>query len=269
MSQFCNKISVDFITITLRLNYNSILKLEVSTMNELSDKESPDDKVRRRNRASPHMEQKKATYSIMDYKSHETERQELARTLHDLIGQPLTVLKLTLEQIRISPDEKRSHLISEASAVINETMAEVRKLLVSLRSNYNDLDLESTLNSLVVKYNQHTQMRVKLECAGLEENIIVPAKVTEAMFHIIQEALTNAVLYAGAKEATVRVWSNSREIIARIEDKGMGFEPGDITFTRSSLNSLYETACLVQGKLTLESAPGAGYRITVRFPLTK
>jgi signal transduction histidine kinase len=66
------------------------------------------------------------------YVSSATEKEELAVALHDRVGQPLTALKFYISRASVAPEEERITLLKESVALVNETLSEVRKLLVSL-----------------------------------------------------------------------------------------------------------------------------------------
>ncbi len=112
-------------------------------------------------------------------------------------------------------------------------------------------------------------MRVITKCTEAAAGTEIPGEVTQAILHVIQEALTNAALYAGAEKATVKIWKTNSNIYVEVKDDGTGFNPNELAFMRSSLNGMYIKTCLAQGKLTLESAKDKGYITKARFPLEK
>jgi signal transduction histidine kinase len=61
------------------------------------------------------------------------DREQVARDIHDLIGQPLTALKLLLGRMALSPGANRAFL-DEATVLIGETQVEVRRLIAKLQA---------------------------------------------------------------------------------------------------------------------------------------
>jgi signal transduction histidine kinase len=89
-----------------------------------------------------------------------------------------------------------------------------------------------------------------------------------ALFRIVQEALNNVVKHSQASEATISLQQKSKSIVLSISDNGIGFD-----LTRKPIMGGYgmgtttmrERADTISAQLTLESAPGAGTRITVEL----
>jgi signal transduction histidine kinase len=93
--------------------------------------------------------------------------------------------------------------------------------------------------------------------------------VETTAYRIIQEALTNVARHAGVTEVSVRLWIDADTLAVLIEDKGRGFDSQTaVTRTSIGLAGMAERAALVGGSLTIETAPGAGTRVTAILPLT-
>lgn len=200
--------------------------------------------------------QKKVPSPFLAGTCDEMEREKLARSVHDLIGQPLTAVKLMLGRMANYPREN-SHLLGEAGILISEMQVKVRELILSLQPSSNDIDLRSCLISLVAEHNQRAQKQADLRISGLAASVAVPVGVTRVLLHFIQEALTHINLHHDANEATIKVWNTDRYINVQVQYSGTCFW----------LNSVCEILSLAQGKLNIESVPGAGTKITARFPL--
>ena len=85
----------------------------------------------------------------------------------------------------------------------------------------------------------------------------------------MQEALTNAARHAGVADVTVRYWADANMLTLQVEDKGRGFDPELALKSAgtSGLAGIQERVSLLGGRLKMESAPGAGSRITVELPI--
>ncbi|MDL4821739.1 sensor histidine kinase [Actinomadura opuntiae] len=100
----------------------------------------------------------------------------------------------------------------------------------------------------------------------------VPAPVGLAGYRIVQEALTNVVRHAGAREVTVEVRCTADAVIVRIDDDGSGPPTGadgaaDGPARGNGLRGMRERAAAVGGELTAGPAPGGGFRVRARLPL--
>nr|NIN99224.1 histidine kinase [Anaerolineae bacterium]NIQ82060.1 histidine kinase [Anaerolineae bacterium] len=198
----------------------------------------------------------------------EAERRYIARELHDEIGQLLTGLKLTLDMCVRSPADEVGTNLDEAREVVNELITRGRELSLVLRpSMLDDLGLLHALLWHLERYTTQTGIRVSFKHTGLEGRFA--SEVETAAYRIVQEALTNVARHADVDEVTVRLWVDQDTLSVQIEDQGTGFEP-EIALTASAssgLSGMQERAVLLGGHLTVESAPGAGTRLTAELPL--
>ncbi|MFH1031864.1 MAG: ATP-binding protein [Chloroflexota bacterium] len=192
-----------------------------------------------------------------------TEGEKLARRVHDSIGQPLTALKLIMERVATSP-EKYSHLLKETQPLVTELQTEARQLQQTLSQS----GLEPESRSPNGKKRKPTLSHIKFQHMGLAESITIPLGVSQALINILQEALTNVDLHASVEEATVKLWNTSGEILVQIKDHGTGFDPQAVK-NAPGLTNMQKTAYFASGKLTIESAPGAGTVINAAFPASK
>ena len=192
-----------------------------------------------------------------------TEGEKLARRVHDSIGQPLTALKLIVERVVSSP-EKYSSLLKETPPLITELQTEARQLQQTLSQS----GLESASRSPNGKRRKSPLSLIKFQHIGLAESITIPVGVSQALINILQEALTNVNLHAGVEEASVKLWNTSDEILVQVEDRGTGFDPQTVK-NAPGLTNMQKSAHFASGKLTIESAPGAGTIINVAFPASR
>ncbi|MFL5806809.1 MAG: MEDS domain-containing protein [Roseiflexaceae bacterium] len=219
-------------------------------------------------------EQVQASHEQLQILSHqllqaqEAERRAIARELHDEIGQRLTALGLTLTTSRQLPPDQAQARLAEAQSLVRDLIEQVRNLALDLRpAMLDDLGLLPTLVWLFERYTTQMNLSVRFEHRGLEEQRFGPEVETTA-YRIVQEALTNVVRHAGAPDVIVRIWADADTLSVVIQDQGRGFDPQAIR-TRASIGlaGMQERAALLGGELTIESARGAGTRVTVVLPL--
>jgi signal transduction histidine kinase len=84
-----------------------------------------------------------------------------------------------------------------------------------------------------------------------------------AAYFTIAEALTNVAKYARANEATVRVQREGDLVVAEVSDDGVG---GARLDAGSGLRGLTDRVAALDGRLELDSPPGAGTRLRVEIP---
>ena len=83
----------------------------------------------------------------------------------------------------------------------------------------------------------------------------------------MQEALTNVARHAHAAEATVRLSTHRQTLLIEVEDQGSGFDVESVLMASetSGLAGMRERAILLDGRLTVDSQPGAGTRLTAEL----
>jgi PAS domain S-box-containing protein len=209
--------------------------------------------------------------------AQETERRHIARELHDEVGQNLTALKLSLEMLARSPpglssrpvgDPSAERSLTDARALVNKLIAQVRNLSLDLRPGLlDDLGLVAVLVWHFQRFTARTHVRVVFEHAGLEKRL--PQPVETAAYRIVQEGLTNVARHAHVAEATVRLWLEDPVLGVQIEDRGVGFAAEGVLARSSSsgLVGMRERAHLLGGQLTVDSTPGLGTRVTAEIPV--
>lgn len=199
----------------------------------------------------------------------EAERRHVARELHDEIGQSLTGLKLIMDMSARGPEGRWRQYQADAQAVVNDLLSQVRELSLNLRPPMlDDLGLLPALVWYLERYRARTRVEVLLKHVGVEGRRF-PAEVETAVFRTAQEALTNVARHANVKAATVRLWVTDQTLAVQVEDKGVGFdaEAAMAAHVTSGLSGMRERVGLLGGRLTVESAPGAGTCVGAELPL--
>jgi PAS domain S-box-containing protein len=197
----------------------------------------------------------------------EVERRNIARELHDEIGQVLTGLKLSLEMCARLPADQIGASLDQARTLVNELMARARKLSLDLRPGLlDDLGLLPTLLWHIEHYTAQTRVRVIFKHSGIEGRRFAPA-VETAAYRIAQEALTNVARHASVSQATLRVWTDHHALNLQIEDQGRGFDPEAVlgVSDTSGMAGMRERAMLLGGQLTIESHFGSGTSLTAEL----
>jgi len=94
------------------------------------------------------------------------------------------------------------------------------------------------------------------------------SEVETTAYRIIQEALTNVARHAGVTNATVRIRAKADLLVLQVEDRGRGFDQGEVPAGQRSigLSGMRERVELIGGLLTIESRPGAGTLVTAELP---
>ena len=201
--------------------------------------------------------------------AQELERARLARELHDETGQALTSILLGLKHLDdvIETDDARVATASLRELVVT-TLQDVRRLAVELRpSALDDFGLVPAIERLAGTLAEQSELVVDLEARLGEQRL--PAEAETALYRIVQEALTNVVKHASARRVSITLVRKEGFAVVVVEDDGRGFDPRTTRTGSLGFVGMRERVELVGGRLTVESAPGAGTTIAAEVPVTR
>ncbi|MFN3358894.1 MAG: sensor histidine kinase [Pseudomonas sp.] len=197
----------------------------------------------------------------------ENERHRLSRELHDDIGQLLTAAKLQSEWLkRRLPDELQSQCTVLCNT-LNETLAKVRDVSAILNPRQlASLGLEASLRAHLLKTLENTPVHWSLECHQRLTGI--PEEMAVAAFRITQEAVTNMLRHAQARNLLVRLQRLPEGLSLIICDDGQGFSPATNPGLEGQrgMAGMSERVDQLGGRLSVSSQPGEGTRIDALFP---
>lgn len=199
-----------------------------------------------------------------------SEREHLARELHDTIAQDLTGLVMLAQRARRNPGASGDtlQLIEEGARA---ALAETRALVAAGAAVGDpDADLAGALQRLADRFARETGVDVSLSVdAALEL-----ARETEVVvLRCVQEALGNARKHARASRVDIEVAranpdARAQRVRVHVVDDGIGFDV-DAAPDGFGLTGMTERVALVDGVLSVDSAPGRGTRLVIELPLQR
>ena len=197
----------------------------------------------------------------------ELERQRLARELHDETGQALTSILLGLKTVEDAPDAELMRAeVANLRALVVGTLQDVRRLAVELRPKaLDDFGLVAAVERLVQTFSEASGIDVQLEARLGSQRL--PEAVETTIYRIVQEALTNVVKHAQARNVSILLVRRDSTATAVIEDDGRGFDPDEFDADALGLLGMRERVSLLDGRLSLESSPQSGTTLAVEVPL--
>lgn len=206
-------------------------------------------------------------------RAQEEERRRVARELHDETGQALAALMVGLRTIEEATSEaEMRQRLDGLRAVLAGALAHVRQLAYDLRpAVLDDLGLEPALRRYAEQCQNRFGLQIDVRTVGIDERRLSPELKT-TLYRIVQEAIVNAARHAQCTRIGVLLQTQNGQIVAIVEDDGVGFDPAavlepDMEGARLGLFGMRERAELVGGVLEVESAPGQGCAVYVRVPL--
>jgi PAS domain S-box-containing protein len=204
--------------------------------------------------------------------AQETERRNIARELHDEIGQSLTVLQLNLQALLQSSGEKApSPRLNESLKVVDHVLQQVHDISLNLRPLIlDDLGLEPALRWFTKRQAALVGIQSSFHADPLPQRL--DTVIETECFRVAQEALTNVVRHARAKTVSVELRKETGQLHLRVRDDGIGFDMGAVrekAVRGASLGllSMEERAALAGGGLEFKAAARKGTEVHAWFPL--
>ncbi|MEM7251076.1 MAG: ATP-binding protein [Pseudomonadota bacterium] len=216
-------------------------------------------------------ENRTLTNRLLDVQA--SERESLARELHDELGQAVAGIKA----LAVSAERAHQGGYSETLAEITDAITAacdsvfftIRAILLRLRSSEVEaLGFERALTRLVEQWNQReSERRCNVQIEGRWNDI--PQSIADTAFRAIQECLTNVSRHANASNVAIHAASRVTDpptLVVEVTDDGIGFDP-QATEWGLGLLGMRERAIALGGSVELISARGAGVTVCLVLPL--
>jgi two-component system, NarL family, sensor kinase len=168
------------------------------------------------------------------------ERRRIARDLHDVTGQKIAILSMSLDRLgRLVQSEgtEVDETLEESREVVRQIGEEIRTLSYLLHPPLLD---ESGLGSAVRWYAEGFQKR-----SGIQLTVDIATAlgrlstdVETALFRVVQESLTNVHRYSGSPDAEIKIFAESGQIQLEVIDHGRGIEAGAVPVLIDGVASL-------------------------------
>jgi signal transduction histidine kinase len=200
--------------------------------------------------------------------AQEEERRRISRELHDSTSQNLTSLMVGLRALDGICDNPQVHLQAhELRETAVQVLDDLHNLAVQLRpSVLDDLGLSAALERLIQEWQKRHQIQADVVVHLAGERL--PDAIETALYRILQEALTNVARHAQAKSVSVLVERRKQDVVAVIEDDGVGFAAWQTQRDgHLGLAGMRERAELLGGTMTIESNLGVGTSFFIQLPL--
>jgi two-component system sensor histidine kinase UhpB len=204
----------------------------------------------------------------------EKERGEIARELHDEMGQALTAIKSlgqSIAQRTRSPADATAQATAEAAKLIVQTTDHLYDVVHGLIPRLRPLALDNfgladALEDLVGDWRaRHPQMDFSIHLHDLPEDL--DDAHSTAVYRIVQEAVTNSIRHSGAKRIGIDLRREAGLLAVRISDNGQGLLQGGQAKGHYGVIGMRERAAALGGTLELVPAQGGGLSVVARLPL--
>jgi signal transduction histidine kinase len=196
------------------------------------------------------------------------ERNRMARDVHDTLAQGFTgvILQLEAAQDAISCDqqEEANKHLERAAGLARQSLVEARRSVHALRPDALERDqLWDALQGIIKRTTAGTSLHTAFELRGQLPDL--PSVWQENLLHIGQEALSNTLKYARARNFRTCLSCNDEGVRLELSDDGAGFEISD-GHGGLGLTGMLERVQQMDGDLQITTAPGEGTNVVVVLP---
>jgi signal transduction histidine kinase len=195
--------------------------------------------------------------------AEERERAEVARELHDTVGQTLAAANFQLAAaVHEIGDHEGVARLAEVRELLRTSIEEIRNVSRSLHPRVTaDLGLPSALEALADATRQRSlvDVHVNIDITG----VVIPGAVSATLYRVAQEALRNVERHADAGQAVLTLRARPGYAELEITDDGRGFEgPLEKKRSTSGFAAMRERLSLAGGELHIDTALDKGTRVT-------
>lgn len=209
-----------------------------------------------------------------------TERERIARDLHDSVSQGLFSLHARAQVVRRGLRAGNLELALKAAEdlelLARQATGEMRELVTQLRTEDEGSDDQHAATVITMELADGLQRFADTVTRrdGLPTDVTLspavlpalPSATTEHLLRVVGEAVHNVVKHANAQQVLIAVTAEGAELTIQVRDDGTGFRPEN-TSGGLGQHTMRQRAALCGGSLAVESAPGSGTTVTVTVPL--
>ncbi|MBW3592741.1 MAG: HAMP domain-containing protein [Actinobacteria bacterium] len=195
-------------------------------------------------------------------RAQESERQHIARELHDEVGQAMTALMLELGRLaKLAPPGMEEELRGAQEAT-RATLEDVRRIARHLRPEaLDDLGLAPALAALTTAFAERTGVAVSRRIDPDLPRLTPDAELV--LFRIAQEALTNVARHASTPRVDLAVGRSERGVRLLVRDYGRGLNGAT---AGSGIRGMRERALLIEAVLAIASPADGGVEVRLEIP---
>jgi signal transduction histidine kinase len=199
--------------------------------------------------------------------AQEAERRRVGREMHDDLAQRVALLQFEIDGMkrRCSSHPQVLPQLESLGKCVTLLAEDVHRICERLHPVVLDnLGLVRGIEFLCADLARTSGMTPSFEHSLIPEGI--PANISLCLYRVVQEALHNAAKYSGASEASVSLHQEGAGLRVVIRDSGRGFDMGQVRRLGLGLMFIEERVRLLEGRCTVESAPGKGTRVSAWVP---
>ncbi|HEV7645062.1 MAG TPA: triple tyrosine motif-containing protein [Pyrinomonadaceae bacterium] len=203
--------------------------------------------------------------------SQELERGRIAAEMHDGLGQSLAIIKNRAMISLSKPYDQHETLeqLKEIAEASTEAIDEVHEIIYDLRPIHLDrLGLTGAIEDMAERIAEINDLKLSKDVADIDN--VFSKQSENSVYRIVQESLNNVVKHSKATAIELTVKQERAGVRIVVKDNGEGFEPDQVKGSRRKggfgLIGMSERAKLLGGQTIIESAKGAGTKVSIILP---
>ncbi|WP_256250740.1 ATP-binding protein [Nitrosomonas sp. Nm51] len=202
-------------------------------------------------------------------KAKEHERARIAREIHDDIGGTLTAIKCELVPC-MDHSPRLSDFYQKKAAIIENLVDHVidstRRISMDLRPGILDFGIVAAVQWQAKEFSRRTDISCHVSCD--EEEILLDADLSVAIFRLFQEILTNISKHAQATDVWVSLVEAEEKITMEVRDNGCGINPQDMKKQDSfGIRGMHERCQQLKGSFQVSGESGKGTKVSILIPV--
>jgi PAS domain S-box-containing protein len=202
----------------------------------------------------------------------EDERNNIAREIHDDLGQSLTALQIDLSWLIKRIPGGQENLRGKAESMLKlvaDTDRRMREIAIGLRPPLlDDLGFASAAKSYIDEYEEKTG--IKCEFTYELAEIVLDANVSLTLFRVLQGSLINTAKHARATRAKISVMEQEGTLYLEISDNGRGVSEKELASSKSiGIMGMKERMSFIGGSLQIQGTPGKGTTVKAKIQLQR
>lgn len=199
----------------------------------------------------------------------EEEIKRIAYSVHDEAGQLLVAVHLALANVAQDVPQAQRTQIAQIEDLLNEIEKHLRRYSHELRPTIlDDLGWIPAVRFLAEGVSKRANLPIHIETKFTSR---LPGTVETTLYRIVQEALTNAVKHAQAKNIWIRAWLKDKVLHCSIRDDGAGFDAQAVQTSTAKkglgLVAMRERLSAIGGTLWIESSQRNGTELLIKLPM--
>lgn len=195
----------------------------------------------------------------------EEERSRISKDLHDGIGQQLSALKMSLNNVSQQiTDERQRKNVQVISEQFSTSVDEVRQISHQMMPRkLMENGLVEAIEDLLASSFQFSNISYQFEHHKVSNRF--NQRIEISLYRVLQELINNIIKHADATEVAVQLIRTKNTLLLFVEDNGKGM--GESSSKGHGLLNIRSRIDMVKGSLNFEPSPNSGTSVSIKIPI--